>query len=223
MRELVIRLTVPRTLSRRLAALIGVSIVCLGAIVFATVPNVFASGDPLSSSKMNQNFASLDSAVAMLNTQVGGMGTQLTNLGTRIAALEGPYVNPKTNKQYSRDAVYCGSTSAVTGAIGTYAIAKSLCESVTNCGVAAHMCTADEILRSTAMGVAIPAPASSPSGCGWYSTGASLGGGNKDCYGWMSASSSELGSILTLNGASGLVPGPGNSPCNVPYPILCCL
>ena len=62
MREIVIRIRVPRAgLWTVVAALLF-----FGAIAYAAVPNMFNSGDPLSSAKVNANFSNLDGRVATL-------------------------------------------------------------------------------------------------------------------------------------------------------------
>jgi hypothetical protein len=64
----VLDLEIPARTKRR-ALLVGIPLgILLGGagIVYATVPNVFAVGDPLSSAKVNQNFSSLDTRVTAL-------------------------------------------------------------------------------------------------------------------------------------------------------------
>jgi hypothetical protein len=67
-REIVIRLQLPRWPRKRW--LVGglAACLCVGAIAYATVPNTFNIGDPLSSAKVNANFTSLDGRVSTLET-----------------------------------------------------------------------------------------------------------------------------------------------------------
>src|SRR5262245_1922479 len=59
MREIVIRLRLPASPRKRwLLAGIG-AVVCSSAIVYATVPNVFTAGSPLSAAQVNANFNAL--------------------------------------------------------------------------------------------------------------------------------------------------------------------
>src|SRR5262245_24160071 len=76
MREIVIRLRLPqRPRARWLLGAIAFTI-GVGAIVYAAVPNVFSTGEPLSAAKLNANFTSLD--------------TRATGLENRATALEAP-------------------------------------------------------------------------------------------------------------------------------------
>jgi hypothetical protein len=64
----VIDLEIPARTKRR-ALLVGIPLgILLGGagIVYATVPNIFAAGDSLSSAKINQNFSSLDTRTTAL-------------------------------------------------------------------------------------------------------------------------------------------------------------
>jgi hypothetical protein len=65
-REVTIHLRLPGSPRKRW--LLGgiVASVGLGAIAYATVPNVFNAGDPLSATKVNANFTSLDTRVTKL-------------------------------------------------------------------------------------------------------------------------------------------------------------
>jgi hypothetical protein len=64
----VLDLEIPARTKRR-ALLVGIPLgILLGGagIVYATVPNIFAAGDSLSSAKINQNFSSLDTRITTL-------------------------------------------------------------------------------------------------------------------------------------------------------------
>lgn len=133
------------------------------------------------------------------------------------------YMNPVTNKEYSLVASYCGSTSilyngdlqaAVPGSPNGYAAAKTLCEGVAGCGLTAHMCTSEEIIRETATGGAVPS--------GWNSTGVlsmsyPTPGFHRwtDCVGWKTSSGTEWGNVWTGS-------DPYGETCNVPKNVLCC-
>lgn len=71
-RELVFRIRVPQMVGKRWFAATVALIVCSGAIVYATVPNVFSAGDPLTASKVNANFANLDGRVASVEAKPAG-------------------------------------------------------------------------------------------------------------------------------------------------------
>lgn len=77
-RELVIRLRLPRWLRRRWSLAGAVAVVGFGAIVYAAVPNVFSSGEPLSSAKINANFDSLDGRVTATEGAVADTHTKTT-------------------------------------------------------------------------------------------------------------------------------------------------
>jgi hypothetical protein len=112
---------------------------------------------------------------------------------------------------------YCGVTPLTNGQItGGYAGAKGLCEAVAACGSSptAHMCTADELVRSAQLGVAIAS--------GWYSSGRmsfdpTFTGGMYDCLGWTTTDPKGLGSFWQGN-----PPVPSDQPCDAPHPVLCC-
>jgi hypothetical protein len=116
---------------------------------------------------------------------------------------------------------YCGTgpTSTVGGISynGTgYAGAKALCQASTACGSdpSAHMCTSEEIIRSSQLGISVPA--------GWYSTsiwgvaGSPLSAATNygDCNGWSVSDSGHFGSFWS--------PNPDTRPCSDSEPILCC-
>lgn len=72
--------------TKRLTLYLGLPaavIVGSAAVVTATVPNTFSSGEPLSSSKLNENFSSID-------TRVSGLETTRT---TALAADPGGTIN----------------------------------------------------------------------------------------------------------------------------------
>ena len=71
-REIVIRLQLPQKPRTRWLIAGATAILCASAIVYATVPNIFSAGDPLSASKVNANFSSLDSRVTTVENKPAG-------------------------------------------------------------------------------------------------------------------------------------------------------
>jgi hypothetical protein len=191
-------------LSAPLAVLIG-----LGAIAYATVPNVFMSGEPLSSAQMNANFGNLDG---------------------RLTAVEAILGTATADGGYSLGATYCGPTAATLGSFsgpGTltgYASAKAQCQAVTGCSPkTAHMCTSEEMVRTRQLGGQIDAGAAA---YGWFSTGSygyypGTGTYTGDCEGWTTNSASVLGDVWGTTNTPPVIPQP--TYCSGgPYPILCC-
>ena len=171
-----------------------------GAIAYASVPKTWATGDTLTAPDLNNNFGNLDGRVGKLETKL---------------------IVTKGGKQYSLGATYCGETPiSVSGQItGGHAGAKSVCESLAACGSSpsAHMCTADEVIRSMAVGIAQPTTG------GWYSNGVRwyeayhMWNGN-DCQNWTSGASNWIGPVWGSDYTNGL----DISLCSNPRPILCC-
>ena len=124
----------------------------------------------------------------------------------------------------SSSGVYCGATPAANPAFadtepgapaaGTtgYRAAKIKCERVTSCGTTAHMCRADEVLRSREVGINVPQ--------GWYSTGMQTAGGVNDCLGWTDAPAAAANTGALWIGRPSFV-GCASGSTNA-YPILCC-
>jgi hypothetical protein len=197
-REIVVKLVLPRWLRTRWTLAVVALLSAVSGIVYATVPNTFAAGDALSSSKINANFSSLDGRVTTL---------EKFNVGaSRI-------VETRNGKSWSLGAVYCGVTASTTGQIaGGYAGVKALCETACT-STSAHMCTSEEIIRTAQLGVAAPA--------GWYSGGqwslynGSTGIVDNDCTSWTSAGSLVNGYWWTSTYAT-------VSGCSISGPALCC-
>jgi hypothetical protein len=159
----------------------------------ANVPNQFATGEVLSASQMNANFAYID-------------------------AWRGHPVVTRGGQQWSLGAVYCGSTAATNGQItGGYAGAKALCQ--TACASpSAHMCTGEELVRSVQVGVG-GVQGWYASGVGGLNV--NPGGYMEtwgDCSGWTSSVSSNT-NIIEAPSWNSL---PGSSACNASVPVLCC-
>jgi hypothetical protein len=114
--------------------------------------------------------------------------------------------------------MYCGSSLAVTGSAGGYVGAKTLCE--TACGdPAAHLCSAEEVVRSLQVGIDVPTAERYAAGI-QYSSGASS---SYECFGWRDGTVSALvaPSITYHTGYGGL--GPSTTDCGTSRPFLCCL
>ncbi len=65
-REIVIRIQVPASRRARVILLVLAITFGGGALVYSSVPNSFMAGDSLSSKRVNDNFAALDSRAAAL-------------------------------------------------------------------------------------------------------------------------------------------------------------
>jgi hypothetical protein len=117
---------------------------------------------------------------------------------------------------------YCGTgptstTGAISynGAIG-YPGAKAMCQASSGCSNSptAHMCSAEEMVRSSQLGISLPA------GFGWYASGVGVSIGSNedvDCAGWNSAATATYG--------PGYIGSPlesGWTTCNTMNPVLCC-
>jgi hypothetical protein len=206
----VLDLEIPRK-TKRIALLLSAPLVVLiglGAIAYATVPNIFTSGEALSSAQMNANFGNLDG---------------------RLTAIEGLLATATADGGYALGATYCGATAATEGSFsgpGTltgYASAKAQCQAVPGCAPAsAHMCTADEMVRTRQTGRSIDAGAAT---YGWFSTGSygyypGTGTYTGDCEGWTTNSASVLGDIWGTMTTPPEIPQP--TYCSATYPILCC-
>ena len=188
----VIDIEIPRAVKR--AALL----LLLTSSVAAAVPYTFTTGDILSSKAVNANFADLDS-----------------RLGTgRMVATNDAGVSYSTGFT-----VYCGETAAVTGAFASgtkvgFAAAKAQCETVPGCSRSAHMCTSEEVVRSSQMGY--------PTGNGWFSTGSTNAATTtapvNDCNGWRTGDNTVQGSLWTGTGSEFV----GWIGCSTAEPILCC-
>ncbi len=69
-------------------ALLGFLVAALGLWGLAvTIPNTFADGDVVSSSKMNQNFQALKNAVDTLEAKVAALETAKADLESKLAAV----------------------------------------------------------------------------------------------------------------------------------------
>ncbi len=182
--------------ARRLAVWLTVPMgVLAGATVaaWADVPNAFKAGDLLSANTLNANFVDIDKWRARPVVTRGG-------------------------KKYSLGATYCGSTTTTTNGQITqgYAGTKVLCEAVAACSnsPSAHMCTSDEMVRSSVLGIV-------PAANVWFSAGGGMFYNGTydqdDCGGWVSASNTRYGAFWSgqFNHGSATV-------CTATMPVACC-
>lgn len=166
-----------------------------------------APNEPISATKLKALFTEADERITAVEDDVA-----------KLEAAK-PVVT-KNGKQWSLGATYCGITAATDGSAGGYATTKALCEQpTTGCPSAsgglgsssAHMCTAEELVRSASSGIPLP-------GAGWYNRGARVIEGPSsamtDCAGWTSNSTNMSGALWSVT--------PSGATCNATYPILCC-
>lgn len=187
----VVDVEIPRNLKR--AALL----LLLTTSVAAAVPYTFTTGDILSSKAVNANFADIDSRL--------GSG--------RMVATNDAGVSYSTGFT-----IYCGESAPVTGAFASgakvgFAAAKAQCQTVPGCSPSAHMCTSEEIIRTSQMGY--------PTGNGWFSTGTNNAAASAplaDCNGWRVGDGTVQGSVWTGTGSEFT----GWIGCSASEPILCC-
>ncbi len=108
-------------------------------------PESFSAGEPLSSAKMNANFADIDGHLARIDARLTGGG------------------------QYMVGSVYCGATVGSTagdmsgfGPTEGYLGARAACQKTCKDSPTAHLCTSDEVARSATLGLV--------NGTGWFAT-----------------------------------------------------
>lgn len=173
----------------------SVVIAILGVGVALAAPvNTFKDTDVLSADKMNQNFVDLDS---------------------RLTAVESRVVRTNGATKISTGGLYCATTpSSYDGpTVGGYTGAKDKCAAACGSSPTAHMCAAEELSRSLAIGKTIGV-------AGWYSgfmyaaPAANPSNSMADCQGWSS----------TANFGPTYSPGSGHLiiACGTAQPILCC-
>lgn len=171
----------------------------LGAAA-AAPKHTFTAGAKLSAQEMNENFADLEARIAK---------PTLTYAGSTYSV--GP------TKFCGASVAPANASFAAGGKVG-YAAAKIVCEQ-TCASLSAHMCLAEEVVRSVAIGVPITRE-------GWYSTGTEGYGPNSftteviDCAGWQNASGNTFGMTWAIGGAG--ENRPYDRPCAESHPILCC-
>ncbi len=199
----------------------GANTALLLALMFATATapaaapmKTFQPAEKIIAADVNANFKALADAVSALEKK-------------RTVAT-GP-----NGGTYSVDALFKATSTAPTtgkiasGALVGYAAAKKICEADV-ASPSAHMCTAAEMVRSAAIGVAMP------QGYTWIATGqmdsdqglSSVAERLKvDCYGftWDNTADPKV-SGTTWNVKSGSEPGgaPSSGVCSLQYKVACC-
>lgn len=130
------------------------------------------------------------------------------------AAASATMTNPKTGAKITVNGVYCGSTASHDGNLGGYAGAKTMCE--TACGAStAHMCFADEIVRTATLGLKMPTAES------WVAGEAGVIDSNEwafDCAGYQTNGGNPDAGITVTGGGGGFF----SRYCNASYPVACC-
>lgn len=79
----------------------GIAISALGLYALAATLNTFASGDVVSSSKINENFTNLNTDVVAASTAAVTANTGVTTLNTKVTALEAKKVLPARGAFYA--------------------------------------------------------------------------------------------------------------------------
>jgi hypothetical protein len=192
----------PRWLRRVLSFVAAPLLVAALVTIVAAAPQQWKTNDPLTAGDLNK------------------LSVVTTAAGTR----------------YSVGATkYCGlSASVTTGAFaymqGTlqltgYAAAKANCEASVGCASSptAHMCSSEELIRSTQLGIV-------PTESGWMAGGigsvvnGSSGMESNDCDGWIQGTAAQDGAIWFLPSTPPIPPQgkPAFSACNSAIRVLCC-
>jgi hypothetical protein len=178
----------------RAGVVTGAVIAALGIGIALATPHVWKTSDPLNATDLN-------------GLNVVTVGTVSYSVGATKFCGESPTSTT-------------GSFSYNSGALTGYQAAKAICQTSTGCNASAtaHMCSAEEMVRSSQLGVTVP-------GQGWYSTGtyATQGAGPvvDDCYGWTAAAAGDDGAIWSPGAPSGAGDATILS-CATTTPILCC-
>jgi hypothetical protein len=194
--------------AKRIAAAVAIPLVVLGggAVAYANVPHTWKDGDLLTAKDLNGNFDDLDGRVAALDQRI-----------TKVEALS---AKQTSNGNYSIGATYCGATantpgdlSGINAAGGGYAKAAAACRSTCS-SPTAHMCTADELVRTKTL-------TGGPGASGWYATGVFAPRVNAasdwimDCVSWANGTTDREGPVWVNYGAA-------SSTCDAANPVLCC-
>lgn len=213
---------------------LGIASTAVMAVAVTGTITSFNSGEKVSSSKINENFLSLKSAIESIPEWTKS-GTDAVFSGGNISvgtatAVSGTRVTVNGRISSSVLGVYCGNTSGIgtsgsftngstAGAISYngktgYRGAKAACETACT-NVNAHMCTSHEIAISRQLGVSIDPTEQLISIGGFAHDGTYYA---TDCDGWTSNSSSKI-SIVT-NHINGTYWSMG---CNALKLLTCCL
>lgn len=180
---------------KRWALRIGIPatlIIGAGALAYASVPKTWATGDPLTASDLNANFAEV----------------------TTLAFDGGVYSVGPTTFIGTTAAKTPGDMSGFTFGTGYHA-AKKACEYSFPGLASVHMCTPDELARFAQTNGAAPTGWYA-SGVYWEVTTKTPSTPVGDCSGWTSAGS-DWGSAWYGTGNY-----PTDETCSGSYPILCC-
>lgn len=175
----------------RAAVVTGSVIAALGIGIAIAAPHQWKATDPLAAGDLN-------GLNVLSYTSDAGVTTSYSVGATRFCG-----ITPTTT---TGQVVYAATTG--------YAGVKKACENVSSCGNSptAHMCTSEEMARSSELGV--------PTATGWITSGAPGGGTGIDCYGWTNGTVSYYGpawdNVTTAGGT------PNSESCNSVNPILCC-
>jgi hypothetical protein len=184
------------------------------------------------------NYAGPNLAAQALDDNFNALADAGASLEARVAALEAAHAKETADGGYSVNATYCGASSATTGAftdgIATgYAAGKKMCEATCS-SPSAHMCSLEEMTRSSALGLAPPAAA----GTLWVSwggfteeppSGATELGVLSDCgtcdvvgtEGWTQTACND-GTPTGFFGTAWTESGAGQAPCTDTNPVACC-
>jgi hypothetical protein len=185
------------------AVLIGVpaAIMLASSVGWATVPNVFKDGDPLTAQAINDNFTALD--------------THASALEARLTKLESANIKETADGGFSLGATYCGQTAQTTpGDLSglnftgsSYAKVRTACQFTCSSNTA-HMCSGPEIEKTVQLGRTM--------GQGWFSPGVynSVNGDDFECSGWTTAANGPDGDYWQGS--------PSAATCNNSFPVLCC-
>jgi hypothetical protein len=183
---------------------IGIPAVVLGvgAVAFASNPN-FTTGEVLQASDLQ----TMSNAITALQASVTAGRFVVTINGAQYSVGATTYVGVTTTGGPNANGTYNGYQ--VGGSGSGYVGAKAICQTLS--GPTAHMCSADELLRSAQAGV--------PIATGWYSSATrstyTNSGQTWDCSGWDDQAGMDYGA--TWSGAT-----PDFAPCNSFSAVLCC-
>lgn len=175
----------------RAAVVSGSVIGALGVGIALAAPHQWKANDPLAA-------ADLNGLNVITYTTDGGATSSYSVGATKFCGA--------TPVPTAGDIVYSGTHG--------YRAAKKQCESVTSCGnsATAHMCTAEEMVRSSQLGI--------PTAYGWIASGVAINGTTLDCVGWSNGTVGQAGAAWDNNfGAGGT---PNILSCNATTSILCC-
>jgi hypothetical protein len=211
---------VTRIVTRRRAMMASAVLLTLFSTVAVADPvqpqlTVFQSGDVISSSEVNENFS-------LIAQQVDSNSALLAAVNEIEA----------DGKRYSLNGVYRGTTESavIGGSFGSdgltqgaiqyggesgYPAAKAACEVAVGNSPTAHMCTAEELVRSAQLGISVPTGV-------WYSGGVAATRSDDyvvwDCNRWTSLETPCSAASHCL----GYTWGQAYQGCSSALPVACC-